>query len=118
MVKPGTDKAKTDKGTHYSPREDEQRSYFLPRGLGDTFKKFCHGRASVAMPAAMIMYMASEANLREKVIRAVNTLTVREAITVVRTEMEKAFTDARIQKYVDSLPEDEKVKVLARLRKS
>lgn len=107
-------KQRTDKGTHYEPRKTEQRSYFLPPGLGDAFKDFCNGNASTGIRGAMVLFMACRTfpDLRERAIRAAERMEVAAAVE----EIESQFIDVARRKAFDdivqSLPAAEKAKLV------
>ncbi len=120
-----------DKGTHYSPRETEQRSYFLPPGEGEVFKTFNNGNASTGMRGAQLVWMALYhfPDLREKAIRAaqnfdwttVDTELLPQQMPAVVREFEKLLIEAvgnkAIEDWTKSLPEPERAKLLAEARK-
>ncbi len=112
-------KQKTDKGTHYEPRKTEQRSYFLPPGLGDAFKDFVNGNASTGARGAFITFMALRKfpEVRERAIRAAQQMNIPDAVD----EIEKLLVDAvghkAIEEWSRSLPESERAKLLAEARR-
>ena len=67
-----TKQTKPDKGTEYTESDSEQRSYFLPKGMGDLFKASCQGNASAGARGAFLLSMAAEdfPTLREKAVKA------------------------------------------------
>jgi hypothetical protein len=112
-------KQKTDKGTHFEPRKTEQRSYFLPPGLGDAFKDFVNGNASTGARGAFIAFMALRKfpEVRERAIRAAQQMDVPDAVD----EIEKAIIDAvglkAIEEWSRSLPEGERARLLGQARR-
>lgn len=112
-------KQKTDKGTHYEPRRTQQRSYFLPRGLGDAFKDFANGNPSTSARGALIAFMALRKfpEVRERAIRAAQQMNIPDAVD----EIEKALIDAvglkAIEEWSRSLPEGERAKLLVEARR-
>lgn len=115
----GTTMAKKEKGTHYSPRDTEQRSYYLPPGLGDAFKDFCLGNAGVGARGALILFMACRKfpDLRERAIRAADQMEIEEAVNVVEEALIEAVGNAAIRRWAESLPKCEKAKILADIKK-
>jgi hypothetical protein len=111
---------KVDKGTHYEPRKTEQRAYWLPPGLGDAFKDFVNGNASTGARGAFVVFMALRKfpNVRERAIRAAQHMDIPKAVD----EVEKVLIDAvglkAIEEWSRSLPDAERVKLLAEARKA
>jgi hypothetical protein len=112
-------KQKTDKGTHFEPRKTQQRSYFLPPGLGDAFKDFVNGNASTGARGAFIAFMALRKfpEVREQAIRAAQEMDIPNAVD----EIEKLLVDAvglkAIEEWSRSLPETERARLLAEARR-
>jgi len=109
----------TGKGTRYTPKETEQRSYFLPPGLGDFFKDVCNGNPSTGIRGAMIIYAACRrfSDLRERAIRAANQMDFKEAVDLIEKELMEAVPRRYLQDYIESLPKAEQAKLLAQARK-
>jgi hypothetical protein len=103
------------KGTSYSPRETEQRSYFLPPGLGDAFKEFNNGNASTGARGAFVLFMACRKfpELREQAISAAEHMGVRDAVDLIEKKLTEEITTQAIHEWARSLPEAEKAKLLA-----
>lgn len=103
--------------TKYKPKETEQRSYFLPPGLGDAFRDFCvgtRGSASAGAAGAFVLFMACEEfpGLRDRAIRAAGQMEPQEAVRTVKDRMLETFADAVILQYVQTLPTAERGKLL------
>lgn len=107
----------TDKGTQYTPRETEQRSYFLPPGLGDIFKDFCMGNASTGARGALILFMACRKfpDLRERAINAAKQMEIPAAVDTVEAELIQIIGRKLIEDYVESLPKAEKARIMAEI---
>src|SRR4030042_5499692 len=110
---------KVDKGTHYEPPKNQQRSYILTPGLGDAFKDFVNGNASTGARGAFIVFMALRKfpDVRERAIRAAQHMDISKAVD----EVEKLLIDAVGLKAIEegsrSLPESERAKLLAEARR-
>jgi len=105
------------KGTQYTPREQEQRSYFLPPGLGDLFRDFCtagHGAASAGARGALVLFMACEnfPALRERAVRAADQYEPRAAVDTVKELLLETFGEELMKRYIQSLPAKEKAKLM------
>jgi hypothetical protein len=109
---------KTGKGTHYEPSKMEQRSYYLPLGLGDAFKEFCNGNASTGARGAFILFMACRGfpDLRERAIRAGEQMEIPAAIDEIEKRLADAVEVKLIEQWALSLPQGERAKVLAEVR--
>ncbi len=104
--------------THYTPRDTEQRSYFLPPQLADAFRVFWHQSPSDGVRGAIILFMACRQmpDLREEAIRVAQTLPVKQAIEKIERELPAAVTNAQIARHVQSMSQAERLKLLAQLR--
>jgi hypothetical protein len=110
-------KARPRKGTQYTPRNQEQRSYFLPPGLGDLFRDFGtagRGSASANARGAMVLFMACEdfPALRERAVRAADQLEPRAAVEDVKARLLETFGEELMKQYIQSLPNAEKGKLM------
>jgi hypothetical protein len=108
-------RSNVDKGTHYQPSETEQRSYYLPRGLGDSFKQFCNGNASTGIRGAIVVFMALDdmAGLREEAIRAAEKMPIAAARDKIKRMLIEEVGLKALQEWAKSLPEGERAKILA-----
>ena len=111
-------KEKIEKGTHYEPRKTEQRSYFLPLGLGDAFKESNHGNGSTGARGAFLLWMACEEfpALRDAAIRAAENLPIADAKQKIRDMLVEEVGLKAINEWVRSLPETKRARILARAR--
>ena len=110
-------KQRPKKGTEYTPRDTEQRSYFLPPGLGDTFRDFCtagHGGASAGARGALVLFMACEdfPALREKAVRAADRLDPKAAIKEIKAALLDILGQELMYQYIQSLPPKEKTSLM------
>jgi len=104
---------KTGKGTKYTPKDTEQRSYFLPPGLGDMFRRFCanaHGGASAGARGALVLFMACDEypSLRERAIRAADQLEPRAAVADLKEKLLDVFGEALMRQHLQSLSQKER----------
>jgi len=108
-------KQKLDKGTHYEPRKTEQRSYFLPPGLGDAFKTFNNGNASTGARGAFVAWMALDefSDVRERAINAAQNMKLPDAVEFVKRLLIDAVGQKALRDWSRSLPETERAKLLA-----
>lgn len=105
--------AKASKGTKYTPKDTEQRSYFLPPGLGDLFRQFCssnHGGASAGARGALVLFMAMDdyPALRERAIRAADQLQPKAAVADLKAKLLDVFGEALMRRHIQSLSQREK----------
>ena len=105
------------KGTRYTPREQEQRSYYLPPGLGDLFRDFgttARGGASANARGALVLFMACEdfPALRERAVRVAEQLQPRAAVKDVKAHLLEIFGEELMKQYIQTLPNAEKRKLM------
>jgi hypothetical protein len=119
MTKTMSRTEKPDKGTHFEPSKTEQRSYFLPVGLGDAFKDFNLGNASTGIRGAMIIYMALDdfSSLREAASRAAMNLEISAAVEKIKSSLIEEVGLRALHEWAKSLPEGERAKILAEARR-
>lgn len=109
---------KKDKGTRYTPREREQRSYFLTPGLGDFFRDFNNGNASTGARGAFILWMACRKfpDLRERAVRAADQMEFKDAVETVEKLLIEEVGLHAFREWAKALPEGERAKILAQAR--
>lgn len=92
--------------TKYLEPKTEQRSYFMPKGMGDAFKDSCHGNASTGAQGALALWMAMEdyPSLREAAIRLAQTRELPAAVRELKERVIEIFTNDLIAGYIQELP--------------
>ena len=97
-----------------------KRGYYLPQELLDAWAKF-HSPSRDYSPSAagaFLVWMALEAELREKARRAAYSSNIEKAIAKIKGLLSQSLIDAEIRSELDRLISAKKKKLLAGAKKA
>lgn len=113
--------SKAEKGTQFEPKQTQQRSYFLPPGLGDFYRDVCNGNPSTGIRGAMIIDAALAdagfAHLRDAAVRAAANMDFPKATEKIKAMLIEEVGLRTLYDWLKDLPEGERAKLLAEARR-
>jgi hypothetical protein len=94
------------------PQASKKRTFYIPLGVANWFKRLCGGKPSRPLAGAMLFYGGATANIQKQLADLAETLPPEQAVTEIRRRMPEWLEEILLAQHMAALSPQERSRII------